>query len=298
MRRLTLTIPADDRTLAAAVGALAEHNARLGALPPLYASGVRYQREPRGQEEWRDARDLLAIGAGDCEDLTAYRLAERWQAGDRGARAEVRGVGNMKHVYIRGGDGTVEDPSVTLGMATIPPPEFYAMPPDDNNDPHADDLAEVAKATADSLGGVDKLDPAMADHPDDGGDRDDLADEPPDEPPDVIDADSRPKSRPVSWDVARRTKGGHTATLRVPTKDGRTLRVRAHGGTRRSAMASAAAGVVKLYQSPAFRAVLPPQAAALATAIDRLARMDPKVVASKAKNAATSAARKLAAVFL
>lgn len=302
MRHLTITIPADDGTLARAVEALAEHNARLGPLPRLYTAGVTYQREPKGREEWRDAREVLASGAGDCEDLAAYRLAERWDIGDRAARAEVRGRGNMKHVYIRRGDGRVEDPSVLLGM-TPPPPEFYEMPPDDEtHDVHAADLADVMKATEAQLGGVDKLDERQADHPDDGGDREDLAaseadDAAADLEPEAAPAPAPPR-RPLSWKVGKLGRAGHVAVFRVPTLDGRTLRVTAKGGSKRSAMREAAAGIRKLYESPAFRAVLPPQAAALAVAVDKLARMDPKRLASKARGAATSAARKLAAVFL
>ena len=301
MRHLTITIPADDGTLARAVESLAEHNARLGPLPRLYTAGVTYRREPKGVEQWRDAREVLAAGDGDCEDLAAYRLAERWDIGDRAARAEVRGRGNMKHVYIRRGDGRVEDPSVMLGMRP-PPPEFYAMLPDDptTTDVHASDLAEVMKATEAQLGGVDKLDERQADHPDDGGDRDDLADADADAAPLEPEPTPAPvrQPRPLSWKVGKLGKAGHVAVFRIPTADGRTLRVTAKGGSRRSAMRQAADGIRKLYDSPAFRAVLPPQAAALAVAVDKLARMDPKKLAGKARSAATSAARKLAAVFL
>lgn len=301
MRHLTITIPADDGTLARAVEALAEHNARLGPLPRLYTAGVTYQREPKGREEWRDAREVLASGAGDCEDLAAYRLAERWDIGDRAARAEVRGHGNMKHVYIRRGDGRVEDPSVMLGMKP-PPPEFYTMPPDDEtHDVHAADLADVLKATEAQLGGVDKLDERQADHPDDGGDRDDLAASEADDAAPQLEPTPAPAPaprRPLSWKVGKLGKAGHVAVFKVPTADGRTLRVTAKGGSKRSAMRQAADGLRKLYESPAFRAVLPPQAAALAVAVDRLSRMEPATLARKARSAATSAARKLAAVFL
>ena len=307
MRHLTITLPADDDTLARAVDALAEHNARLGPLPRLYTAGITYQREAKGREEWRDAREVLASGAGDCEDLAAYRLAERWEIGDRAARAEVRGRGNTKHVYIRRGDGRVEDPSVMLGMRP-PPPEFYDMPADDNptidttTDVHAADLADVMRATEAQLGGVNKLDERQADHPDDGADRDDLADGPPftDAPlPDESPAPAPAPRRSLSWGVRRAGRGaGHLATFKVPTSDGRTLRVTAKGASKRSAMRNAADGIRKLYESPAFRAVLPPQAAALAVAVDKLSRMDPGKLASKARSAATSAARKLAAVFL
>lgn len=45
-------------------------------LPLLYQSGVRYQAEPRGVEDWRDCIEVVKRMRADCEDLAAYRAAE------------------------------------------------------------------------------------------------------------------------------------------------------------------------------------------------------------------------------
>jgi hypothetical protein len=39
-------------------------------IPPLYASGVRYQEDPPGQENWKDCLAVLADGHGDCLPLS------------------------------------------------------------------------------------------------------------------------------------------------------------------------------------------------------------------------------------
>lgn len=46
-------------------------------LPRLYDSGVFYQEEPPGQEDWLDYPTLLKEGKGDCEDLGCALTAER-----------------------------------------------------------------------------------------------------------------------------------------------------------------------------------------------------------------------------
>ncbi|MDI3285162.1 hypothetical protein [Polyangium sp. 15x6] len=57
-------------------------------LPLLYASGARYEAEPRGQENWQDALRVLARKRADCEDLASYRAAElRTRFGVSQARA-------------------------------------------------------------------------------------------------------------------------------------------------------------------------------------------------------------------
>jgi len=86
-------------------------------LPRLYASGVRYQREPLGVEEWRSPREVLAHGNGDCEDLAAYRAAEI-QVYDRvPARAVCYSPRPLLiHCVVRWPDGRIEDPSRKLGM--------------------------------------------------------------------------------------------------------------------------------------------------------------------------------------
>jgi len=92
-----------------------------GAYPPLYASGVRYQRE-RG-EHWRSPARVVcgpdAYGA-DCEDLTAWRVAElRASGADPDARPALYPTSKRSyHAVVVRGDGTVEDPSAVLGMPT------------------------------------------------------------------------------------------------------------------------------------------------------------------------------------
>lgn len=100
--------------------------------PPLYESGVVYERErfragvadatgrPPRLEEWRDARGVLEHGAGDCEDLAAYRVAELVQAGIE-ARVQIvrrpprEGMRGLLHILAATPWG-VEDPSRALGM--------------------------------------------------------------------------------------------------------------------------------------------------------------------------------------
>ena len=43
--------------------------------PRLYQSGVRYEEEPPGRDEWQDIPDTIARRTGDCEDLAAWRIA-------------------------------------------------------------------------------------------------------------------------------------------------------------------------------------------------------------------------------
>lgn len=86
-------------------------------LPPLYESGVRYQREPAGSEMWDSAATVAARGYGDCEDLAAWRVAELRLAGEEGAEVAVVRTGpKTLHALVRRGDGSWEDPSAELGM--------------------------------------------------------------------------------------------------------------------------------------------------------------------------------------
>lgn len=88
-------------------------------LPPLYASGVRYALERRG-EVWLDCVRVLELRHGDCEDLAAWRCAELRLAGDPGAvtmfSARPRGSGRLIHIVVLHGNGELEDPSRALGM--------------------------------------------------------------------------------------------------------------------------------------------------------------------------------------
>ena len=105
--------------------------------PRLYDSGVVYKEEKPGREDWPDIPKVLSQGWGDCEDLAAYRAAElrvydgidaepvikwKWIPVE-----EMRAAGWARHKLPRDGiwlvhclvrhqDGTIEDPSLLLGM--------------------------------------------------------------------------------------------------------------------------------------------------------------------------------------
>ena len=85
--------------------------------PRLYESGVVYEAET-ATEEWLPWPYLLAAGVGDCEDLAAARASELRVCGeDPGARAIAYKSGpRMWHAVVLRGDGTIEDPSLILGM--------------------------------------------------------------------------------------------------------------------------------------------------------------------------------------
>lgn len=52
------------------------HPETAGNYKPLYAQGVYYEEEPRGQEIWLDVPSLYQEGRGDCEDLGTARAGE------------------------------------------------------------------------------------------------------------------------------------------------------------------------------------------------------------------------------
>ena len=104
--------------------------------PSLYDSGVVYEREPPGREDWQDIHTTLRRGGGDCEDLATWRAAELLV---RGIPAKAFGkprpmlipascpegaltcqdepqMGTLWHILVRLPNGKVEDPSRNLGM--------------------------------------------------------------------------------------------------------------------------------------------------------------------------------------
>ena len=87
-------------------------------LPELYKSGVRYQREAAGKENWQLPSQTLSRGVGDCEDLAAgWRVPELWLAGETTARpVVVKESPQLRHIQVRRADGSIEDPSALLGM--------------------------------------------------------------------------------------------------------------------------------------------------------------------------------------
>lgn len=93
--------------------------------PPLYRSGVRYAEEPFGYESWPNIPVILRRGAGDCEDLVAWRVAElraqgiparpSWNFRDlSGPHGEYR----LYHIRAWIPGVGFEDPSRILGMGT------------------------------------------------------------------------------------------------------------------------------------------------------------------------------------
>lgn len=89
-------------------------------IPPLYRSGVRYMREPKGRETFRDLYVTLAHKGGDCAHLAAWRVAELQEGGEN-ATLRIQWVTTRRgprifHVLVRRGNGTIEDPSKLLGM--------------------------------------------------------------------------------------------------------------------------------------------------------------------------------------
>jgi len=90
------------------------------ATPALYRAGVRYEREPEGQERWLSIPHVLAQRWGDCEDLACWRAAELVLAGERTARPVFKSRwsprGHLYHILVERADGSIEDPSRKLGM--------------------------------------------------------------------------------------------------------------------------------------------------------------------------------------
>lgn len=87
--------------------------------PPLYRSGVRYHREPRGYEQWLQIPCVLAQRWGDCEDLAAWRVAELRKDGiDAWPCFQWRKLQTalVYHIVVCLPNGLVEDPSRILGM--------------------------------------------------------------------------------------------------------------------------------------------------------------------------------------
>ena len=115
-----LSGPVLDRLLPALVGLNEDWLRQTPRAPDLYRSGVRYQAEPMGQEQWLTIPFVLRQGFGDCEDLACWRTAElRVRYNERAVavwsgRRTPRGL--LYHIRVRRGNGAIEDPSFLLGM--------------------------------------------------------------------------------------------------------------------------------------------------------------------------------------
>ena len=105
--------------------------------PRLYDSGVRYEEEPPGQEDWLDIPTLYRLRKGDCEDLGCALAAERRVYDGIPASPYIKSkfipskqlllAGYPRRDLPREGihlvhdrtilpDGSIEDPSKALGM--------------------------------------------------------------------------------------------------------------------------------------------------------------------------------------
>lgn len=122
MKLVWLVYPTVDEVSAALCGLTALARVQLDAaeragapVPALYASGVRYQREP-GTEVWMGPRDVLRRGYGDCEDLAAWRAAELQRQGIQARAICYAPRPLLIHCVVQLPDGRREDPSRALGM--------------------------------------------------------------------------------------------------------------------------------------------------------------------------------------
>ena len=121
--QLSLVVRANnERDLEAALWGLLHINVRLmsvGRWPSVYDIGTHYQREPSGREKWVTAGYMRANPREgfDCEDLASYQCAYLKTTGiDRDAKVGLKRSSVGWHVIVIRGDGTIEDPSRTLGM--------------------------------------------------------------------------------------------------------------------------------------------------------------------------------------
>lgn len=123
--RIAIVAPWDDDgdALACAEYAigLAMRDIDVRRVPSLYTSGVRFRRE---HKRWRDVGEerfvlpslVLLQGGGDCDDLVVWRCAELRLAGIDARAVLVRQSPTLDHLVVGLPDGTLEDPSATLGM--------------------------------------------------------------------------------------------------------------------------------------------------------------------------------------
>lgn len=86
--------------------------------PHPYDAGVRYMPELPGRESWDIVPVIYARGWGDCEDLAgAVAAFHVFDGTDPDARAVAYRSGPRTwHAVVRRGDGSIEDPSLALGM--------------------------------------------------------------------------------------------------------------------------------------------------------------------------------------
>jgi hypothetical protein len=87
-------------------------------VPPLYASGVVYERT----KNWLTIKSMYELGYGDCKSLVAAICAERFVRQGIECRTVFRDLRRPDgltdfHILVMLPDGSFEDPSKVCGMA-------------------------------------------------------------------------------------------------------------------------------------------------------------------------------------
>lgn len=90
------------------------------SFPSIYDWPIRYEAEPPGLELWASTAALFARGFGDCEDLSCD-VTSLWILNGVPARSvlrlqETNATSEFFHVVTELPDGSIEDPSLLLGM--------------------------------------------------------------------------------------------------------------------------------------------------------------------------------------
>lgn len=88
---------------------------------PLYRVNPRYENEPAGKDSFKTPLLVAHARKGDCAHFSLWRVAELRNAGiaatfDIWIQDPRDGTGRTFHVRVRLPDGSVEDPSIVLGM--------------------------------------------------------------------------------------------------------------------------------------------------------------------------------------
>jgi len=119
MLHITMTLPPHPAALGAVLEGMTGLNyqwmrAARRDVPNLYRSGVRYRKEPDGQDQWLTASQLLSKGYGDCEDVACYQAAYYRAHGEPAIVKVVRTRRGKFHAIVQRGNGVLEDPSRIL----------------------------------------------------------------------------------------------------------------------------------------------------------------------------------------
>lgn len=229
-----LGLPSRADAYAAALEGLVQYNdlvlSKNPNLPPLYASGAVYLQRPH--DNWRSADVIAQEGWGDCEGLSAWRVAELRASGeDPLARVGIYHTGPRKyHAIVLRGDDTIEDPSVPLGLPWRP-----EMPTtrDEMNEVNGAWISEWTPATIDIVGADEETPPAN-----------------------------------FTTEIIKHPKGGVAAQVKVPLADGSGSLVATSSPSENDAIAAAkAANMImglgkKVASDPLTLALISPHAAA------------------------------------